>query len=326
MTKLFDQNQSIHIHSFFCKTGDHPFTEQSKFDADKEKEERRRRQVKWTNRSFVGLCAGFVGFAGWALYNWGRPEIGLDGHVMQDEYMQYPIIQQYFCRTWGTLRNYKQSFEDPSRELLLPDPVKPPYIQPKYTIVFETNGVFLHPEWTYQTGWRFKKRPFIDQFLQQCGPPLFETVSFTQDSPLTAAALIDALDTQGKIMFRLFRDSTRYVEGKRIKDLNYLNRDLSKVIHIDWDRGACSLNPHNCIILDKWLGDSNDTTLIDLAHFLRTIVSQDVEDVREIIAHYSQFDKPLEVFKENQRRIAEMEEQRHKQPERSFVSSFKRKF
>jgi import inner membrane translocase subunit TIM50 len=272
------------------------------------------------------MCAGLVGFAGYAVYDWGRPAIGEDGMPVVDEYSELPVVKQYLNRTWAALVSYKQSFEEPGRDLLLPNPVTYPYVQAKYTLVFETNGILLHPEWTYQTGWRFKKRPFLDQFLQQCGPPLFETVAFTQDNMLTAATLIDNLDTQGLIMFRLFRDSTRYVDGKRIKDLNYLNRDMSKVIHIDWNRDACSLNPHNCIILDKWLGDKNDSTLVDLAVFLRTIAAQDIEDVREIIAHYSQFDNPLEVFKENQRRLAQEKEKEEERKSTSLVKKAKNKF
>jgi len=31
------------------------------------------------------------------------------------------------------------------------------------------------------TGWRFKKRPGLDYFLQQCGPPLFEVVIYTHE-------------------------------------------------------------------------------------------------------------------------------------------------
>lgn len=115
-------------------------------------------------------------------------------------------------------------------------------------------------------------------------------------------------------MHRLFKDSTRHINGKNIKDLNILNRDLSKTIQIEVDRDACSLNPRNCLVLEKWLGDTSDTTLIDLAIFLRTIASQNVEDVRDIISHYSQFDKPLEVFRQNQQRMLEEEEKRHKKP------------
>lgn len=31
------------------------------------------------------------------------------------------------------------------------------------------------------TGWRFKKRPAVEFFLQQIGPPLFEVVIYTHE-------------------------------------------------------------------------------------------------------------------------------------------------
>ena len=46
---------------------------------------------------------------------------------------------------------------------------------------------------------------------------------------LTAHPIIDALDPQGIIMYRLYRDSTKYENGVHVKDLDKINRDLSKV-------------------------------------------------------------------------------------------------
>lgn len=40
---------------------------------------------------------------------------------------------------------------------------------------------------------------------------------------------MDILDPNGYIMYRLVRDTTRFVDGHHVKDLNALNRDLSKV-------------------------------------------------------------------------------------------------
>lgn len=42
--------------------------------------------------------------------------------------------------------------------------------------------------------------------------------------------ILDALDPNGYIMYRLFRDATLFTDGHHIKDLSKLNRDLSKVI------------------------------------------------------------------------------------------------
>ena len=38
----------------------------------------------------------------------------------------------------------------------------------------------------YSTGWRFKKRPGIEYFLQQVGPPLFEVVIYSQEQGLVS--------------------------------------------------------------------------------------------------------------------------------------------
>lgn len=41
----------------------------------------------------------------------------------------------------------------------------------------------------YQTGWRFKKRPGVDHFLEQVAPPLFEVVVFTADHGIVSTSV-----------------------------------------------------------------------------------------------------------------------------------------
>lgn len=94
----------------------------------------------------------------------------------------------------------------------------------------------------------------------------------------------------------------------RIKDLNRINRPLSKVIHIDFDEKTCQLNPNNCLILKKWDG-ADDKMLFDLTNFIKAIITQDVPDVRDVLSYYRQFEDPLEAFKERQRQLAESENQ-----------------
>lgn len=62
-------------------------------------------------------------------------------------------------------------------------------------------------------------------------PPLFEIVIFTAEQGQTAFPIIDALDPNGYIMYRLVRDATHFVDGHHVKNLDNLNRDLSKVLH-----------------------------------------------------------------------------------------------
>lgn len=50
-------------------------------------------------------------------------------------------------------KNCQQMIKEPSREKLLPDPLPSPY-QPTFTLVLEFTDVLVHPDWSYQTGWR----------------------------------------------------------------------------------------------------------------------------------------------------------------------------
>lgn len=50
-----------------------------------------------------------------------------------------------------------------------------------------------------------------------------------------------------------------------------MNRDLSKIIVIDWDEASYSLQPRNALHrLKKWEGDETDADLVYLASFLKS--------------------------------------------------------
>lgn len=269
----------------------------------KEEQERTRRAMKWT---FVGFGVMVIWAGGIFMWTWGAPELDKNGMPIPDEFSDLNIVQQYLYRSWRECNNMNTMIKEPSREKLLPDTLKEPYIQPPYTLVLELRDVLVHPEWTYETGWRFKKRPGVDFLLQHCAPPLFEIVIYTYEQGFTAFPLIDNLDPNGNIWYRLFKDSTRYVDGIHQKDLNRLNRDLNKVIMIDWDDNAVTAK-RNQLKLKRWDGDIGDQTLIDLGIMLRTIAESEVSDVREVLDYYRTFDDPLGAFKENQRAAAEQE-------------------
>ena len=85
----------------------------------------------------------------------------------------------------------------------------------------------------------------------------------------TAIPIIEKLDPYGFfITYKLFRESTRSVDGSVVKDLSYLNRDLSKVIIMDTDPEHVALQPENAIVLPKWKGDPSDKDLVAMIPFL----------------------------------------------------------
>ncbi|KAF6723435.1 Mitochondrial import inner membrane translocase subunit TIM50 [Oryzias melastigma] len=93
-------------------------------------------------------------------------------------------------------------------------------------------------------------------------------------------------------------------------DVSCLNRDTSKVIVVDCKREAFSLQPFNGLALKKWDGNSDDRTLYDLAHFLKAIAINRVDDVRSVLENYALEDDPIEAFKRRQAQLAQEEEQR----------------
>ena len=122
----------------------------------------------------------------------------------------------------------------------------------------------------YKTGYRFKKRPALEYFLDVVGYPNFELVIYTSEPPMSAYSVVDQIDPRQRIAYRLFRDCTKYMDGHHVKDLSKLNRDLSKVIFVDFDSAAAKLNPENVLRVPKWDGSMSDTALVDLAELLKS--------------------------------------------------------
>ncbi|XP_044291378.1 mitochondrial import inner membrane translocase subunit TIM50 [Varanus komodoensis] len=213
-----------------------------------------------------------------------------------------PVVIQQLRRAYKYFKDYRQMIIEPTSPKLLPDPLKEPYYQPPYTLVIELTDVLLHPEWSLVTGWRFKKRPGIDNLFQQLAP-LYEIVIFTSETGMTAFPLIDSVDPHGFISYRLFRDATRYMDGHHVKDISCLNRDPAKVVVVDCKKEAFRLQPFNGMALKKWDGNSDDRALFDLAAFLKTVALSGVEDVRSVLENYSLEEDPLEAFKRRQSQL-----------------------
>jgi import inner membrane translocase subunit TIM50 len=85
-----------------------------------------------------------------------------------------------------------------------------------------------------------------------------------------AHPLIDKLDPYGHILYRLYREATRYENGVYVKDLSHLNRDLSKVVAVDIKAEALKEQPENLLMLKAWDGSGNDSTLLDIIPFLES--------------------------------------------------------
>ncbi|CAL4118173.1 unnamed protein product, partial [Meganyctiphanes norvegica] len=261
----------------------------------------RENQAKFKNpQAFWRTLLFWPFFGGFLAWFWGETNIYRKSSINFDFGRLVPKYIQKLCKP---LYNYSISANTQIKESFVRDS-KQVFYYPCCDDLLDINFLLIYLQ--YETGWRFKKRPGVDFLLQHCAPPLFEIVIYTYEQGLTAFPLIDNLDPNGNIWYRLFKDSTRYVDGIHQKDLLRLNRDLDKVIMIDWDENAVT-SKRNQLKLKRWDGDIADQTLIDLGIMLRTIAESEVSDVREVLDYYRSFDDPLAAFKENQRAAAEQE-------------------
>ncbi|KAG7352276.1 dullard-like phosphatase domain containing protein [Nitzschia inconspicua] len=132
---------------------------------------------------------------------------------------------------------------------------------------------------TYQVHVRL--RPHLYEFLEKIAGK-FEVIVFTASQKVYANELLNLIDPDGKyIQHRLFRESCLSVEGNFLKDLNVLGRDLSKAVLVDNSPHAFGYQVDNGIPIESWFDDPNDTELLKLERFLKSLHGAD--DVRTVV-------------------------------------------
>ncbi|KAK0624522.1 hypothetical protein B0T17DRAFT_491584 [Bombardia bombarda] len=236
---------------------------------------RRRAMAKW----FFGL--GTMAIVGGTVYlgrDWEDDEVDKHADVPNG---WGPL--HWFNRARARMGDTVTYFQEPAFEKLLPDP--DPSFERPYTLCISLEDMLVHSEWTREHGWRLAKRPGVDYFLHYLSQ-YYEIVLFTSVPFGIAEPLVRKLDPYRFIIWPLFREATKYRDGEIVKDLSYLNRDLSKVIIIDTDAKHVRAQPENAIVLPKWTGDAKDAELVNLVPFLEFIHTMQYSDVRKVLKSF----------------------------------------
>ncbi|RAL50316.1 hypothetical protein DM860_007990 [Cuscuta australis] len=121
------------------------------------------------------------------------------------------------------------------------------------------------------------KRPFVDEFLESLSKK-FEIVVFTAGIKEYASLVLDKLDKKNLISHRLYRDSCKELDGKFVKDLSDLGRDMKRVVIVDDNPNSYALQPRNAVPISPFTNDLEDGELKRLMEFFDGC--DGVEDMR----------------------------------------------
>jgi len=143
---------------------------------------------------------------------------------------------------------------------------------PDFTIKIELEG-HVHEVFV-------RKRPGVDMFLREVAKK-FEIVVFTASLAKYADPLLDELDKDNVVQFRLFREACVQHYGNYVKDLTTLGRALEASIIVDNSPFSYMFQPDNAIPITSWFNDRSDQQLFHLLPFLDTLA--EVDDVVSVL-------------------------------------------
>jgi mitochondrial import inner membrane translocase subunit TIM50 len=238
-----------------------------------------KRRMRFANRMYLGAFVLGVGSVAWLGRDWDEEEAAAHTDIPNG---WTPAL--WWTRARTRMNDSLSYYREPAFEKLLPDP--DPMFERPYTLCISLEDMLVHSEWTREHGWRIAKRPGADYFLHYLSQ-YYELVLFTTVPYAMGEPLIRKLDPYRFIVWPLFREATKYNDGEIVKDLSYLNRDLSKVIMIDTNASHVRNQPENAIVLPKWTGDPKDTDLVSLIPFLEYIHTMQYKDVRDVIKSFN---------------------------------------
>lgn len=124
------------------------------------------------------------------------------------------------------------------------------------------------------------KRPYVNEFLSKMSQ-LYELVIFTASVAPYANPLLDRLDENRVIAYRLFRQHCINMSGAYIKDLRKVGRDLKDTIILDNNPISYVVNKENGIPILTWHYDKSDKELLKIIPLLEKLSR--VSDVRTVI-------------------------------------------
>ncbi|KAI1128751.1 HAD-like domain-containing protein [Nemania abortiva] len=269
-----------------------------------------KRRAQFANRMYLAVLVGGVMALAYLGREWDEEEAAVHKDIPSG---WTPAL--WWKRAMARLTDVTDYYREPAFDKLLPDPH--PMFERPYTLCISLEDMLVHSEWSREHGWRVAKRPGVDYFLRYLSQ-YYELVLFTTVPVAMGEPLMRKLDPFQIIVWPLYREATKYKDGEIVKDLSYLNRDLSKVIIIDTKESHVQNQPENAIILPPWKGEKDDKELVSLIPFLEFIFAMEYKDVRDVLKSFKGTHIPTEFARREAITRAEfnkqLESQKRKRP------------
>lgn len=108
---------------------------------------------------------------------------------------------------------------------------------------------------------------------------MFKIILYTSNKKKHAKELLHLVDSKHYMYHMFFKKSMVLIDNRRLKNLRIAERDLSKVLAIDYTDESY-LHKENCIILKPFKGyDAKDSNLKELLSYFQTRVNLEDEEL-----------------------------------------------
>ena len=176
-----------------------------------------------------------------------------------------------------TEKTIRQDKEQTPKKFYL-NPINPKY---KYTLVLDLDETLVHYISDNESAY-IQIRPGTEDFIKDLSK-YYEIIIFTAALKKYADVVINSIDPDGNISYRLYRQHTISIGNSNIKDLTKLGRDLRYVIIVDNCLENFALQSRNGLKILDFEGNEFDDELEYLKDDLIKLVKMNVNDVRDYL-------------------------------------------
>ena len=180
--------------------------------------------------------------------------------------------EKLLCPFYKKKNKLKTEENSKMAELLPTTPFIKSSMKKEFCLVLDIDETISH-SMKLSCGYYFLLRPGAIDFLKELSN-YYEIDIFTSSLKLYADFIIDKIDVCGNLIsHRLYKNHVTYEDGRSIKNLNNIGRDINKIIFVDNLKSNAKYNLKNLCHISSWTSDIYDNQLIKLKNKLKYIAT-----------------------------------------------------